>query len=119
MQFLRTLFWALLVGLAVAFAFNNWVSVDVRLWGGLVAQINLPVLLLLTFLLGFVPVYLLYRTSRWRMRQRLAASERNVMELRNAAQLPAFPPETAPPGPVEPREDPDMLPLGAPPADAR
>ena len=116
MQFLRTLFWALLVGIGVAFAFNNWTSVDLKLWGGLVAQVNLPVLLLVTFLLGFVPAYLIHRATKWRLRQRLASSERAASELRNSAQLPAFPAEVPPSPATAPvtATDPGMLPLETP-----
>lgn len=96
MQFLRTLFWALLVGVLVAFAINNWTSVDIKLWGGLIAQINLPLLLAVVFLLGFLPTQILYHASRWRMRQRLASTERALNDLRAAhavAPAPALMPD--------------------------
>jgi putative membrane protein len=82
MQFLKTLFWALLVGVVVAFSLNNMTMVPVRLWGSVVADVNLPLLLILTFLLGFVPAYLSLVTVRWRMRQRIAATERALADLR-------------------------------------
>ena len=76
MQFLKTLFWALLIGLGAAFAYNNWVPVDLHLWGGLIAEVNLPLLVLVSFLLGLVPMLLGYYAMRWRLRQRLANTER-------------------------------------------
>ncbi|MGC6399344.1 lipopolysaccharide assembly protein LapA domain-containing protein [Sphingomonas sp. FW199] len=91
MQFLRTLFWALLVGILVAFAFNNWTSVDVRLWGGMVAQTNLPLLLGIVFLLGFLPMFLAHQAMKWRLKSKLASTERALNELRNA-QTPIMPP---------------------------
>lgn len=95
MQFLKTLFWALLVGVVVAFSLNNMTMVPVRLWGSVVADVNLPLLLIITFLLGFVPAYLSLVTVRWRARQRIAATERALADLR-AAQ--ATPPATLAPG---------------------
>ncbi|MCG7346913.1 LapA family protein [Sphingomonas sp. ACRSK] len=95
MQFLKTLFWALLVGVVVAFSLNNMTMVPVRLWGSVVADVNLPLLLIVTFLLGFVPAYLSLVTVRWRARQRIAATERALADLR-AAQ--ATPPATLAPG---------------------
>ncbi|MCC2975786.1 LapA family protein [Sphingomonas sp. PL-96] len=82
MQFLKTLFWALLVGVVVAFSLNNMTMVPVRLWGSVVADVNLPLLLIITFLLGFVPAYLSLVTVRWRARQRIAATERALADLR-------------------------------------
>ncbi len=103
MQFLKLLLIVLTVGLAVAFAFNNWTTTDIRIWGGLVAQINKPLLMLVCFLLGFVPTWLWHRAVRWRLRQRLATSERSVAELRNVvATAPPVPAPIAPVSPVPP-----------------
>ena len=104
MQFLKTLFWALLAGIVVAFTLNNMIRVPLKLWGTLYADVNLPLLLLFMFLIGFVPPALALYATRWRMRQRLAAAERAVADLRNlhAAPVPAAAPmaeaspETAP-----------------------
>lgn len=84
MQFLRTLIWVLVAGIVVAFSFNNWAPVPVKLWGGLVADINLPLLMGLMFLLGFVPAWLLHLGTRWRFRSRLASAERTLADLRGA-----------------------------------
>ena len=95
MQFLRTLFWVLLAVVAVVFAVNNWTVVPVRLWAGLTADVMLPVLLLITFLVGFLPTWLWHRALRWRLGQRLTTSERQLAELRaptDAERLPAAPP---------------------------
>jgi len=94
MQFLKTLLIVFTAGLAVAFAFNNWTAVDVRLWGGLLVDINLPLLLAICFLLGLVPTYMWQRARRWRVQTRLAASERTVADLRAA--IAAVPPPAVP-----------------------
>lgn len=88
MQFLKILFWCLLAFVAALFTFGNWVSVPIRLWGGLVAETNLPFLLLATFLAGLVPTLAWQHAVRWRLRNRLAAAERTVAELRVAATTP-------------------------------
>ena len=85
MQFLRTLLVALTVGFAVAFAINNWTMVPLQLWGGLILEINLPLLLLITFLAGLVPMWVAFSTLRWRMRQRVSTAERAIADIRAAA----------------------------------
>jgi uncharacterized integral membrane protein len=76
MQFLKTLFWVALAIILVLFASVNWNAVTIRLWGGLEADVKLPVLVLASFLLGFVPTFILYRARLWTMRRRLEAHER-------------------------------------------
>ena len=82
MQFLKILFWCLLAFVVALFTFGNWSWISIRLWGGLVAEVNLPFLLLVTFLLGLVPVLVYHHAVRWRLRQRLAAAERALADTR-------------------------------------
>ena len=77
MQFLKTLFWVVLAVILVLFANSNWSMVTLKLWGGLVADVKLPVLCFAFFLLGFLPTFLLYRARLWSMRRRLEPLERN------------------------------------------
>ena len=92
MQFLKYLFWCLLAFLAAVFSFGNWTSVEVHLWGGLIALVNLPFLLLVTFLLGLLPMLLYHWTVRYRLRQRLLTTERTVESLRHVASPPVATP---------------------------
>jgi len=85
LQFLKTLFWAFLVVVITVFSIGNWTTVQVRLWGGLVADVNLPLLLLLTFLAGLMPVLLYHHAVKWRLNSRLATAERTITDLRDAA----------------------------------
>ena len=55
---------------------------QIQLWGGLIADVNLPLLLFVTFLIGFVPTMLYNHAIRWRLRQRLSTCERELLELR-------------------------------------
>jgi uncharacterized integral membrane protein len=77
MQFLKTLFWVLIAVLVVLFSTRNWFDVTVSLWGDIQADIKLPILLLLAFLIGFVPTWSLMRTRIWSHRRRMEAMERN------------------------------------------
>lgn len=87
MQFLKTLFWVLIAVVAALFAFRNWTNVTLNLWGDIQADINLPLLVLFAFLLGWLPTYLIMRARLWTLRRRVETFERN-----QAAALGAEPP---------------------------
>ena len=73
MQFLKTVFWVILAVALVLFAHANWHMVTIELWGGLQADVKLPVLVIAAFLLGFLPTLILYRTRLWTLKRRLEA----------------------------------------------
>jgi uncharacterized integral membrane protein len=87
MQFLKTLFWVLLAVFIALFASRNWSDATLNLWGDLQADIKVPVLLGLMFLIGWLPTFLIYRAKLWAMRRRIEA---------NAAQPVAAPQVSAP-----------------------
>ena len=76
MNFLRTLFWVVLAVSLAIFANRNWSDVTLNLWGNIQAEVKLPFLLFITFLVGFVPLYLLMRGRLWNLRRKLAVAER-------------------------------------------
>jgi putative membrane protein len=76
MQFLKTLFWVLLAVFVAFFAGRNWSDVTLNLWGDIQVDIKLPFLLLVVFLLGFLPTFLIERARLWSMRRRVEAQER-------------------------------------------
>ena len=76
MRFLKTLFWVLVVVVVVLFATRNWTSVTLNLWGDIQADIKIPLLLLIFFLLGFLPTWLTLRARLWSQRRRVDALER-------------------------------------------
>jgi len=78
MQFLKTLFWVLVAVLVALFASRNWTPVTLNLWGDIQADIKIPVLLALMFLIGFLPTWILMRTRHWTMSRRVEAMERNA-----------------------------------------
>jgi len=92
MQFLKILFWFLLAFVAALFTYGNWTRVQINLWSGLIADVNLPLLLLVTFLIGFLPTYLYLSTVRWRLRQRLTTCERMLADTRALTPTPVASP---------------------------
>jgi uncharacterized integral membrane protein len=90
MQFLKTLFWVLVTALVLLFSFQNWTVVPVSLWDDIQADVKMPVLLLIFFLLGFLPTWLWMRAKVWTLRRRIDALERT-----RAATVAATPPTPA------------------------
>lgn len=86
MQFLKTLFWVLIAVVVSLFAFRNWNDVTLNLWGDIQADIKIPLLLLVVFLLGLLPTWLIMRTRLWSLKRRHEALERQ------RATAPAPPP---------------------------
>lgn len=78
MRFLKILFWLTVAVLATLFAAQNWRDVTIELWGNLQADIKIPVLILIVFLLGFLPTWLIYRTRLWRVKNRVTLAQRDV-----------------------------------------
>jgi len=78
MAFLRTLFWIVITVIVVVFSVRNWVPVPVNLFGDTVVETKLPMLLLIGFLIGFVPLYVWHRAVKWRHNRKLSAIERSA-----------------------------------------
>ena len=76
MNFLRTLFWVVLAVSLAIFAGRNWIDVTLSLWGDIQVDVKLPFLLLLTFLVGFLPPYFLMRSRVWNLKRKLVLAER-------------------------------------------
>ncbi|RVT40960.1 lipopolysaccharide assembly protein LapA domain-containing protein [Sphingobium algorifonticola] len=98
MQFLKTAFWVVVAVALALFCKANWASVPVKLWGDLVADVKLPILMGLAFLLGAVPLWIALRATRWSMRRRLEASEKALANALAVSEpgltRAALPPET-------------------------
>lgn len=76
MNFLKTLFWVVLAVSLAIFANRNWTDVTISLWGDIQADVKLPFLLLLAFLIGFLPPYFLMRSRVWSLKRKLVLAER-------------------------------------------
>lgn len=80
MNFLRTLFWVVLAVSLAIFSTRNWSNVTLNLWGSIQADVKLPFLLLLMFLVGFLPTYLYMRGRVWGLKRKLALAERPTVQ---------------------------------------
>jgi putative membrane protein len=88
MQFVKTLLWVLVAVVVALFASRNWVPVTLALWGDIQADIKLPALLLVVFLLGFLPTWLTMRAKMWALTRRVEAMERNRVTVPSEEPLP-------------------------------
>ncbi|HZU63026.1 MAG TPA: DUF1049 domain-containing protein, partial [Novosphingobium sp.] len=72
MQFVRTGITVVVLAALVVFSLNNWTPVEVRIWDGLVLDTRLPALMLLSWLVGWLPMWLVSKAARWRLKRRIA-----------------------------------------------
>ena len=93
MHFLRTIFWVLVAVAVALFAKANWYSVPVKLWGGLEADVKMPLMLFIGFGIGFLPTFVIHRARLWSLKRRIEPLERNVAV--HSAASPASSPTTA------------------------
>jgi lipopolysaccharide assembly protein A len=77
MQFLKTVFWVLVAVIVALFAKANWADATLNLWGDIQADIKIPVLLLIAFLIGWLPTWLILRARIWSLNRRIEALDRN------------------------------------------
>ncbi|WP_052761774.1 LapA family protein [Aurantiacibacter luteus] len=86
MQIVKTVIWVLLLVALLLFSLANWdPTVTVRIWDGIVVDTKIPAIVIVSFLIGFVPMWLFYRGTRWRL-------QRKVASLENAARTAAVTP---------------------------
>ena len=90
MQILRTLVWALLLVALVAFSVANWTDVTVHIWPGILMDTKIPAIVIIAFAIGFVPMWLYLRATKWQ-------AKRRIQSLESAARV-----MQATPPPVEP-----------------
>lgn len=86
MQIIRTIVWIVIAVALALFSLANWQTVEVRIWEGLVLETKLPALVIVAFLLGLLPTWLLHKVTRWRMGRRISSLESTI-----AAQAPGTP----------------------------
>lgn len=96
MQIIRTIVWVLLLVALGIFSWANWdPRITVYIWEGFVVDTRLPAIVIVSWAVGFVPVWLLHRASKWQFRRRVSTLE---AAMRNAAAATAAlsPSEPAP-----------------------
>jgi hypothetical protein len=72
MGVIRTLVWLVILAVLLAFSYFNWRPVEVQIWENLIVETRIPALVIVAFLLGFVPMWLLHRGVRWRLNRRIS-----------------------------------------------
>lgn len=92
MGFLKSLLWALILVAFTIFCVQNWTPVTINLWGGLVMDTVLPLLLLISFLIGLVPALIWLRATRWSLNRKLESVQRSLTQ----ATAPPPPPAVTP-----------------------
>ena len=76
MQIVRTVIWVLLLVGLLLFSIANWdPTVTVRIWDGIVVDTKIPAIVIVSFAIGFVPMWLYHRASKWTMRRKIASLE--------------------------------------------
>jgi putative membrane protein len=89
MQIVRTIVWVLLLVVLLIFSINNWSPVEVKIWEGLVLETKIPALVVISVLLGLVPMWLLHRITAYSARRKISSLE---VAARTVAVTPAPPP---------------------------
>ena len=88
MQIIRTIIWVLLLVALLLFSIANWdPTITVRIWDGIVVDTKLPAIVIVSFVIGFVPIWLYYRAAKWQWRRKVTSLENAV---RTAAAEPGF-----------------------------
>jgi uncharacterized integral membrane protein len=70
MQIVRTIVWVLLLVALLVFSAFNWKPVEVKIWEGLVLETKIPALVVVSFLIGLIPMWMLHRANRFYMSRR-------------------------------------------------
>jgi uncharacterized integral membrane protein len=78
LRFQKTLFWIVVAVLVTLFAARNWRDVTISLWGNLEADVKVPLLLAVVFLIGLIPAMLVYRAKIWRLNNRIGMARRDL-----------------------------------------
>lgn len=98
MQFLKTAFWAVLAVVIALFSYANWKPAEISLWGDLLIVTPLPIVAIVSFLIGVVPMWLLHKATHWSMRRRLDSAERALASVKPAYPSPPPPLSSGPVG---------------------
>jgi len=73
MQIVRTIVWVLLLVVLLIFSINNWTPVSVKIWEGMNWDTKLPAVVVISFLLGLLPMWLLHRISVYYARRKITS----------------------------------------------
>ncbi|WFL76760.1 hypothetical protein P7228_12235 [Altererythrobacter arenosus] len=98
MKVVRTIVWILILVVLLAFSALNWKPVEVTLWSDLVLETKVPALVIVAFLLGLIPMWLVHRGVKWQQGRRIQSLENAVKSsaLARHAPTPTATAETTP-----------------------
>lgn len=75
MQIIRAIIWVAVFAILLVFTANNWRPVEVKVWEGLILETKIPALVIVAFLLGLLPMWLLHRGRTWQLNRRISGLE--------------------------------------------
>ncbi len=78
MKILRTIVWVLAAIGFLIFAAYNWQPVELQLWQNLVLETKVPMLALLAFVAGFLPMWAVHRSVIWGLNRRIRTLENSL-----------------------------------------
>ncbi|KPF64555.1 hypothetical protein [Porphyrobacter sp. AAP60] len=86
MKILRTIIWVIAAIGFLIFAVYNWKPVELTLWQNLVLETKVPVLAIVAFAAGFVPMWAVHRSVVWGLNRRVRALENSLKNTAMARQ---------------------------------
>ena len=95
MQFLRTAFWVVLAVAIALFCKANNRPTEIKIWGDIVWGTRIWFPILIAFLVGAIPFWIMARTTRWRMKRKLENTERALIAASSTAPLNSTPVDDA------------------------
>jgi len=96
MQIVRTVLWVLLFVILLIFSYNNWTTVPVKIWEELILETKVAALVVISFLLGLLPMWLYHRSANWRQNRRIRSLQQAAAALMPAEPAEPVHPETHP-----------------------
>lgn len=78
MKILRTIAAVLMAFALLVFSLYNWQPVELMLWHNLVLETKVPVLVVIAFLLGFVPLLTYHSSVKWGLKRRIKSLENSM-----------------------------------------
>lgn len=91
MQFLRTAFWVILAVAIALFCKANNQPMQVKIWGDIVWETRIWFPIVLAFLLGALPLWLVGRATKWRLKRKLDSVEKALVAATVTAVAPGAP----------------------------
>ena len=67
--------WVILLVAVIIFSWSNWNPVEVTIWDNLVVETKVPALVIISFLIGFLPIWLYSRGVIWSLNRKIRSLE--------------------------------------------